>query len=143
MASAKIIDLDTELGIGLAEDVPRVTKAIRLLGLEVRVVCDLNSFGLSNLASGNTEQIMTFLRSMIHPDDWQAFATAASMHPSLSGEDGSAMLVKIINRITEVAAERPTKQPSALPRGGSKRSTAQKSPVATASTRAGVSKISR
>lgn len=142
MTTAKIIDLDAELGI-TTDDAPRVTKTVRLLGLDVRVVCDLNSFGLSNLTSGNSEDIMTFLRSMIHPDDWAQFSRTASMHPGLSGEDGAGMLVRIINKITEVAAERPTKQPSVLPRGGSSRVTARKSAAATASTRAGGSKNSR
>lgn len=136
MANPKVIDLDAELGITDVDDGPQHIKKIKLLGLDIRVVCDLNSFGLTNVTSGKGDsgEVMLFLESMIHPDDWQAFAHTASLHPALKGEQGAERLSAMIRRITEVASERPTKQPSDLPRGGSTRSTGRKSTARTSST---------
>lgn len=142
MPNARTIDLDAELGLD-GEPEPMHLKPIKILGIEVRVVCDLNSFGLTNLTSGDSGAIMKFLESMIHPEDWGAFVDAATKHPSLRGEAGNEVLIKIINRLTEVAAERPTQRPSALPRGASTRLSKPKSAASTASARGKASTRSR
>lgn len=138
----KPIDLDSELELD-GEPGPQHVKTVRLLGLDLRVVCDLNSFGLAGLAAEDSGAIMRYMRSMIHADDWPRFVEVASQHQALRGDKGNETIIKIINRLTEVAAERPTKQPSDLPRGGSTRSSGQKSAASTASARAKASTRSR
>lgn len=124
MTNSKVLDLDAALGLDAA---PQHTKRVKLLGEEWTIVCDLNSFAATNLASGDVEGVMNFIRSMILPEEWPAFARIASMHPALAGEEGSANLIKLVNALTEVAGERPTTPSSISPRGGSRRTSSPKS----------------
>lgn len=142
MASPKIIDLDAELGF---DDEPLFIKQVKVLGIEVRVVCDLNRFGLYNVTGDGATagDLMKFLESMIHPEDWPGFASVASRSRALSGEKGDEHLATLIQKLMAVAAERPTKQPSDLPRGGSTRSTGRKSAASSTSVPAKASTAAR
>lgn len=125
MTNPKVIDLDSQLDFDA--DAPKHTKKVRLLGEEWTVVCDLNSFAATNLTSGDSAAVMQFIRSMLLPEEWPEFARIASQHPALSGENGGKNLVTLVNALTEVAGERPTKPSSTSPRGGSRRTSSPKS----------------
>ncbi len=135
MATPKVQDLDADLGFAAPLDEPTTTKTVKVFGTEIRVVCDVNTFGISNLTrtGAGTAELMDFMKSMIHPEDWDKFAFVAGQSPSLAGEDGFENLTKLVTKLMEVAAERPTTRPSALPRGGSTRSSGRKSAVRSSS----------
>jgi hypothetical protein len=144
MASPKVLDLDKELGFDA--DVPITTRKVTLLGMDVEIVCDLNTFGFMNVSGDTVEPaaVMDFLKSMIAPADWPAFVKVAGNHPSFRGTDGAENMMKMVRRLMEVAAEPyPTKQLSDSARGGSTRSTVQKSAAKPSSARVGASKRSR
>lgn len=146
MTNAKPIDLDKEFGFDAALDTPVTTREIEVFGAKIRVVCDLNRFGLLNVIGDDatTSDIMKFLESMIAPADWPTFARLAGNHPALRGEAGDEKLMALIRRIMEVASDPfPTKRPSDLPRTASARSSVRKSPASTASGRAKASTRSR
>lgn len=140
----RVIDLDAQLGIE-PNDEPIYIKTIKLLGDEWRVVCDLSSFSLSAVTSGEATagDVMRFLESMIHPDDWPRFRSIASNHPALRGEQSAERMFEMIRAIVEVASERPTMPPSTSPRGVSNGSTGRKSAASTGSARAKGSTTSR
>lgn len=144
MTAPKVLDLDSELG--LDAEVPYTVRRVKLLGVEVGIVCDLNSFGLMAVTGEDVDNsdVMNFLESMIVPADWPAFAKLAVNHPAFRGEGGAEKLMGMIRRIMEVAATPfPTKQPSDLQRTASTRSSVRKSAASTASARAKASTRSR
>lgn len=137
MTAPKTINLDAQLGFDAAPDAPKFTKKVELLGREWTVVCDLSAFGATNMmGSGDASGVMDFLRSLILPEEWPEFARIASQHPALRGETGSENLMKLINALTEVAGERPTKPSSTLPPGGSRRTSSPKSAASSSVKRA-------
>lgn len=129
MTEPKAINVDQELGFDSYADAPLITKTIDVLGLTgIRVVCDVSTFGAVSIATGDAQAVMDFLKSMIHPNDWAAFSAAASSHPALKDPvEGMQNLLKLINKLTEVAGERPTKRSSASPATGSRKTSTQKS----------------
>lgn len=142
---AKVIDLDTKLGFLAPTDDPQHIKVVKILGIEVRVICDLNAMALSAmLAEGAAQgEVLAFMRSLIHPDDWALFTRTANNHPALRGDEGADNMYKVLQALTEQAAERPTVRPSDSPRGGSPRSTTPKSAASSSARPAAASKRSR
>jgi len=126
----KIIDLDADL-FGV-DDEPTPTKQVKLFGREWTILCDLNSFSISALGSGDPSAIVNFLDGLIAEDQRVDFRLAISRVKNLTPEK----LGKLINSLVEVVTERPTTPPSASLRGASKRVTAPKSRAASSSVRA-------
>lgn len=102
----KAVDLDAELGLVVTEKMP--TKKIKMLGREWTVTCDLNSFAMSQIAGGDSGGISKFLINLVAEDEREDFADALGSAKGLDGEKLGALL----SRLIEVAAERPTEQPS-------------------------------
>lgn len=123
MASTKSLNLDAEFGFDTMAEQESPFIKIELLGVkDVRVMCDVSSFAAVNVGSGDASSILLFLQSMIHPEDWPEFSKVASMHPAFRGEEGAANLWKVINRLTEVAGQRPS-SPSSTSRATASRTT--------------------
>lgn len=122
MTNNKVIDLDDLIG-GEDEDLPVHTRQAKLFGRNWTLVCDVNTFGLAALTTGDPAAIVDFIRSIIHPDEVDEFMGAFRKQRNLSGE----RLAKIVNALIEAASERPTKQPSVSSRGASSRTSARKS----------------
>lgn len=133
MTKAAPVDLDALLGLDAASltSEPTHTKSVRLFGKEWTLVCDINSFALSNLTTGSVAAVPEFIKGLIHPDQWTEFASTMSQVKNLD----APMLGKILNVLVEAASERPTKQPSTSPRGGSTRTSGRKSQASTDSAR--------
>jgi len=105
MASNKVHDLDTQLGLDLT---PAPTKKIKLFGQEWNIVCDVNAFAVADILSGDVGGIARFIRGVVAPDEADAFAAALGRVPNLDGEK----LGQILNVLIEVAGERPTAPPT-------------------------------
>ena len=127
---AKILDLDADLGL---DDTPVHTRPIKLLGKEWTLICDLNSYALSNLTTGEPSAIVEFLNGVIIEEQRSDFAKALSAVPNLTPEK----LGVILGKLVEAAGERPTKPPSASPRGVSSLTPTRKSVGVSSKTRAG------
>lgn len=117
---AKIIDLDAELDF---EDEPVHTARVKLLGREWTVVCDLNSFAMAQIAGGDASGISKFLTGLIHPDEQEDFALTLSSAKNLNGD----RLGKVLEKLVEVAGERPTEPPSPSLRTAKKQTSAPRS----------------
>lgn len=104
---AKVIDLDALLGL-TPPDAPKYLKSIKMLGREWTVVCDVNQFAVTALASGEAKGIMRLMESLILPEQWEDFQDAMARVPGLTAEQ----LIDIVTKLMEVAAERPTTPPS-------------------------------
>lgn len=102
----KAVDLDAELGLLVTEKMP--TKKIRMLGREWTIICDLNSFAMSQIAGGDPGGISKFLVNLVVDEEREDFVDTLSNAKGLDGEK----LGSLLSRLIEVAAERPTEQPS-------------------------------
>lgn len=121
MRNNNVIDLDAMLGDD--EDGPIHTRPATLFGREWTIVCDVNTFGLAALTTGDPAAIIDFIRSVVHPDQVDDFMAAFRSQKRLSGD----RLAKIVSALVEAASERPTKQPSVSSRGASKKTSAPRS----------------
>lgn len=124
----KIIDLDKQLGFA---DEPVHVRKVVLFGTEWTILCDVNTFALSNLTTGDPQAIVNFILGVIDPAQRNEFARAISAVPNLDVEKLSA----IVGALVEVAAERPTSLPSASRPGAKSRTSAPKSRASTGATR--------
>lgn len=128
MATPKVINLDAEFGFDVLPEQEAPFREVELLGMKkVRVMCDVSSFAAVNFTTGDAQAVMRFLESMIHEEDWPEFQRVASLHPALKGEKGAENLWKIINRLTEVAGERPSSPSSTSRATASRRTSTPKS----------------
>ena len=118
--SKKAIDLDSQLGFDLT---PAPTKVVRLFGTEWTIVCDINSFAISDIMSGDAGSIARFLRGVVVPEQGAAFADALSKVPNLDGEK----LGKLLEVLIEAASERPTESPSPVRRTAGSQTSVRKS----------------
>lgn len=121
MTNPKIIDLDSELGFENDEPVP--TKKIKLFGREWTIVCDLNTFTMADIASGDAGSIARFVRNIVVEDEQSDFSAALSAAKNMTGEKLGQLLAALI----EAASERPTKSPSPSARTAKKKTSALKS----------------
>lgn len=111
MASPKVdFDFDKALGFDVDESVP--TKKIRLLGKDWTIMCDLNSFAMARIASGEASGVATFITNLVVPDEREEFTAALEGAKNMTGE----RLGLLLQHLVEVAGERPTEQPSRSPR---------------------------
>lgn len=123
----KIHDLDADLGLDVPAK-PTKTKQVRLFGRVWDVRCDINSFAISAIASGDVKVLSGYMRNAVVPEQSEDFIAALLAIENLDGEK----LSSIINALVEVQAERPTKQPSdfarpAKPQASRPKSTARSS----------------
>lgn len=127
---AKIIDIDSQLPV--KPDAPTVTQPVRLFGQEWDVVCDVNSFTLASLLSGEVQAYTEFLLHAVVDEQQAAMRRVLTEQRGLDPE----RLAAIVNALVEVMAERPTVSPSASSRTASKRTSSRKSTAASSSARA-------
>jgi hypothetical protein len=125
MATAKktTVDLDLDKELGIADDGTAETKTIRLLGREWTVVCDLNSFAMAQIAAGDSAGVAGFLVNLIAEDQQEDFGLALASAKNMNADRLGTILQKLI----EVAGERPTAQPSPSPRTAKNRTSSLKS----------------
>lgn len=121
MASPKAIDLDAQLGIDY--DTPVPTKLIKMFGRQWNIKCDLNTFALSDVMSGDAGALARFIRNAVIDEEVADFAAALGKVPNLDAE----MLGKILNALVETAAERPTVSPSPVRRTAGSQTSGRKS----------------
>lgn len=128
MASNKILDLDAQIGI---DNTPSATKPFKLFGRTWTMMCDLNSFAMSDLTTGEPAAIVRFIDSVILPAERVDFRNAISSQPNLTAEKLGAILTALV----EAAAERPTTPPSASSRGATNPTSPRKSAANSSVTR--------
>lgn len=117
--TVKVHDIDADLG-GRA---PRRTARIKLFGKMWDINCNVNTFNVSQIFSGDVAAVGNFFKNITIPSQQADFVAAMAEQQDLDNE----RLVKIINKIMEVAAERPTKQPSDFQRPVRKQASGRKS----------------
>lgn len=127
---AKIIDLDAQLPA--QPDAPLVTRKVKLFGEQWDVVCDVNSFTLASLITGDVQAYTEFLLSSVVDEQRAAMRRALTAQRGLDAE----RLASITNALVEVMSERPTESPSASSRTASNRTSSRKSAAASSSARA-------
>lgn len=124
MASTKSgVDFDLDKALGFDDDEPSETKTIRLLGRDWTVVCDLNSFTMAQIAGGETSGVAKFLVNLIAEDEQEEFGVALATAKNMNAKRLGLLLEKLI----EVAGERPTESPSRSPRTAKKQTSSLKS----------------
>lgn len=116
----KPIDLDAQLGFDLT---PAPTKPVRLFGSEWTIVCDVNSFAISDIMSGDSGGIARFIRGVVIESEQEAFTKALAKVPNLDGEK----LGKLLEVLIEAASERPTESPSPVRRTAGSQTSVRKS----------------
>lgn len=129
MTKPAIIDFDSEFDID--SDEPVHTKQFKMFGQEWTLVCDINSFGISELTTGDAAGLVRFIQGLIQPDQWSEFSQKLGQVRNLNGEK----LGKILNKMIEVASGLPTTPLSPSPRGASKRTSNPKSAANSSSAR--------
>jgi len=109
----KILDLDSQLGFDLT---PAPTKTVRLLGAEWTIVCDINSFAVSDIMSGDSGGIARFIRGIIVPEESVAFAEALSKVPNLDGEKLGKLLEALIDAASTPVPPPPVRRTPISPK---------------------------
>ena len=114
----KVVDIDAQLADELDEtdeDEPAF-KTVRLLGMDLKIRCDVNSYILNQALDDDPGALVDLLRSIIVNDDqveekgritqssWVRFDEAMKNAKHM----GTAKLSKIFVRLVEAASERPT-----------------------------------
>lgn len=120
MANPKITDLDAQAPEA-DEDIP--TKPIKLFGRTWDLLCDVNSYAIAALGSGDFTALTPMIDGLIAEDQRadfrKAFAGARGMTPE--------RMLDIFRGMIETAAERPTTPPSGSSRTAATKRTGQKS----------------
>lgn len=117
---AKVIDLDRQVG---DSEEPIHTVKIKLFQREWDVVCDVNSYALTALSSGDVEAYRDYLVNSVIDEQRSAMKEALLRQRGLTAE----RFMTIINAVMEVVMERPTKSASASSRTPTKRTSAPRS----------------
>lgn len=122
------VDLDALL----ADDIAAVVKAtkwnrIKLFDQTWRITTEPNVFASLAGSYGDVEALVSIIRNVVHPDEREAF------HRALLTADGinAEVLMKLLNHLVEVAAERPTKSPSGSSPASGKTQVARRKSAAT------------
>lgn len=106
---AQITDLDALLkaDFDAAKKAVKYNK-IKLFDREWRVTTEPNIFAALSGSYGDPEALVSMIKTIVHPDERDDF------HKALLGSDGinAEVMIKLLNNLVEVAAERPTKLPS-------------------------------
>ena len=105
----KVTDIDA---IVPAEPTGIPTKKIKLFGREWEVVCDINDYTMTAVATGDPKAFRDLLVNAVVDDQRE------EMHQELMRQRGmtTERFAAIVNAVLEVAAERPTTSPSASSR---------------------------
>jgi hypothetical protein len=128
MANLKLIDIDAALG---DDDAPVATRPFKLFGRNWTLLCDLNSFALSDLATGEPAAIVRFLNSIVAEDEREDFRSTLASQPNLTAEK----LGKILTALVEAATDRPTTPASASGSTAPKRTSQRKSAASSSTVR--------
>jgi hypothetical protein len=121
MTNSKIIDLDKRLDI--KSDEPVHTKQVKLFDRNWTIICDLNTFAMADIASGDAGSIARFIKNIVIEEQREDFALAISAAQNMTGE----RLGQLLSALIEVASERPTQSPSPSPRTAKKKTSGLKS----------------
>lgn len=109
MASKAPTDIDALLPED-EEEIP--TKPIKLFGRNWTLLCDVNSFGIAALSSGDFTSLTPMMVGLIVESERPEFAAAFGKQRNMKPE----RLLAIFQAMIEVASGRPTKLPSASSR---------------------------
>jgi hypothetical protein len=109
MASKALTDIDALLPED-EEEIP--TKPIKLFGRDWTLLCDVNSFGIASLASGDFNTLTPMMLGLVVESERAEFAATFSKQRNMKPE----RLIAIFQAMVEEASERPTKRPSASSR---------------------------
>lgn len=121
----EIIDLDKELGLPATEDEIPI-KEIVLGGRTWHILCDVNSFSIAKLGGGDTAGLSEFIGGLVIEEEREDFV---AMLAGLRGLDPEAFN-KLLSRLMEVAAERPTERPSSSSPSAKSRASVRRSTAA-------------
>ncbi len=120
MANPKITDLDA---LNPEEEDAIPSKPIKLFGRTWHLLCDVNSYAIAALTSGDFTALTPMIDGLIVEDERvefrKAFASARGMTPE--------RMLGIFRDMIEAAAERPTTPPSGSSRTAATKRTGQKS----------------
>lgn len=130
MSRTTVLNLDALLA--KIESDPIETRVIELFGRKWTLICDLNSFGLSRVMSGDPGAVTDFLINSLVEEERTDFAKAFSQAKNMNAE----RLGAILNAFVEAVGERPTTPPSGSGPGGLKSTSARKSAASSARVRA-------
>jgi hypothetical protein len=115
--TTKVVDLDAELAELFSDAAKKVEyKKVKLFGREWRAQTSMNVYTAMAGAEGDAKALVSLLSNVVHPDEREDFRTALM---NVDGMDAE-LLMTILGKLTEVAAERPTKS-SAGSSGGQTR----------------------
>ena len=103
--TAKAINLDDMLG---QQDEVLHTRDVVLFGQPWKVVCDVNSYALTAMTTGDSVAITEFLGNIVIDEQRAEFRRALSAQRGLSSE----RLIDLVRHLVEVVTERPTTPPS-------------------------------
>ena len=92
-------------------------KKVRVLGMDVRVSTNPNVYTTFAAMGGDNSAVAKMVTNLIHEDDREAFSRKLM---ETEGVDTDVVLA-IIEKFSEVAAERPTTSPSGSSRGSTTR----------------------
>lgn len=127
MTQIKPVNLDAEFAEMFANASKTVKyKNVTLFGRDWRVTTSTNVFSAVAGSMGEADAFISMLSNVVHPDERADFRKALM---SIDGMDVD-MLMQILSRLMEVAAERPTKSPSASSAGSTRARTKRQSSVA-------------
>lgn len=111
----------TDLDSLLASDIAKAKKAVKYNKIKLfdrtwQVTTEPNVFAALSGSYGDPEALVNMIKTIVHPDEREDF------HRALLGADGinADVLIKLLNSLVEVAAERPTKSPSGSSRASGK-----------------------
>ena len=128
--NSTVIDIDAQLTP--VSDEPVHTRPVRLFGAEWTLVCDVNSFEMAYVSTGDAQAIVDFLINSVIEEERGMFARTFAAQPSMSPE----RLGEILRSLVEVMAERPTTPRSVSGSQAAARTVVRNSKAGTAARRA-------
>lgn len=108
------IDLDEELAEILARPVEDTSVAVKLFGETFTLRQSTNSFRSLGAASGDVTALRDFMVDMVVADDRDRFVDTLNAQDNLPAE----ALGRVLSRMVEAVADRPTNSSSASSPGG-------------------------
>ncbi len=127
MPAREAIDLDAQYAERFAKKAKGIVYVpVTLFGRDWRVSTETNVFAALAGGDGDAKAILRMTRNVVHPEERDEFASTLM---SQEGMDAEIML-DLLNSLTEVAAERPTKSPAASSAGRTAASTKRRTSAA-------------